>query len=75
MLAWPAVALGYFGLSYGSSSMEGDFFVNSVSWVNWVMLSASQVILSVVELPAYIYAVIIFVFPMFHNQQYFYALI
>ena len=30
MLAWPAVALGYFGLSYGSSSMEGDFFVNSV---------------------------------------------
>ena len=31
MLAWPAVALGYFGLSYGSSSMEGDFFVNSVT--------------------------------------------
>ena len=39
------------------------------------MSSASQVILSVVELPAYIYAVIIFVFPMFHNQQYFYVLI
>ena len=33
MLAWPAVALGYFGLSYGSSSMEGDFFVNSVFFV------------------------------------------
>jgi len=46
MLAWPAVALGYFGLSYGSSSMEGDFFVNSV-------------ILSVVELPAYIYAMLL----------------
>ena len=45
-----------------------------VNWVNWVnpMILVSQVILSVVELPAYIYAVIIWL-PNIANQKYFYC--
>ena len=46
MVTWPAVSLGYFGLSYGSSEMEGDFFVNNI-------------ILSAVELPGYLMVILL----------------
>merc|ERR1711892_555029 len=46
MVAWPAVSLGYFGLSYGSADMEGNFFVNNI-------------ILGVVELPGYLYVILL----------------
>ena len=61
MITWPAVSLGYFGqserslaifnqlnkgLSYGSSEMEGNFFVNNI-------------ILSAVELPGYLMIILL----------------
>ena len=46
MVAWPAVSLGYFGLSYGSSEMEGNFFMNNI-------------ILGAVELPGYLYVILL----------------
>jgi len=46
MVAWPAVSLGYFGLSYGSSEMEGNSFVNNG-------------ILAAVELPGYFYVILL----------------
>ena len=46
LVAWPAVALGYFGLSYGSAEMEGNLFLTNA-------------VLAAVELPGYLYILLL----------------